>query len=207
MFRISIILLITIPFLSFSQEVEDKRSRYPLFELTKGDENTKNLNWGNYHYSNESYRKALDRYEKIDNPNVEIQRKMGLAYREIGSLDVSMAVFEKLIDNGKDVKPQDYLVLSQLQDINGLYSDANKNRKKYARLKAREIRVSLFETDEEFYQRLLNTLSEYDLKNLEINTELSDFGGYALRSGKDGQDISMIFSSSGTSRFRAVISS
>ena len=197
MFRISIILLITIPFLSFSQEVEDKRSRYPLFELTKGDENTKNLNWGNYHYSNESYRKALDRYEKIDNPNVEIQRKMGLAYREIGSLDVSMAVFEKLIDNEKDVKPQDYLVLSQLQDINGLYSDANKNRKKYARLKAREIRVSLFETDEEFYQRLLNTLSEYDLKNLEINTELSDFGGYALRSGKDGQDVSMIFSSSG----------
>ena len=98
MFRITIILLITIPFLSFSQEVEDKRSRYPLFELTKGDENTKNLNWGNYHYSNESYRKALDRYEKIDNPSVEIQRKMGLAYREIGSLDVSMAFFEKLIE-------------------------------------------------------------------------------------------------------------
>ena len=127
MFRITIILLITIPFLSFSQEVEDKMSMYPLFELSKGDENTKNLNWGNYHYSNESYRKALDRYEKIDNPSVEIQRKMGLAYREVGSLDVSMAVFEKLIDNGKDVKPQDHLVLSQLQDINGLYSDANKS--------------------------------------------------------------------------------
>ena len=78
-----------------------------------------------------------------------------------------------------------------------MFSDANKSRKKYARLRAREIRVSLFETDEEFYQRLLNTLSEYDLKNLEINTELSDFGGYALRSGKDGQDVSMIFSSSG----------
>ena len=78
-----------------------------------------------------------------------------------------------------------------------MYTEANKNRKKYSRQKAREVRVSLFETDEDYYQNLLNTISKYDLKNLETNTEMSDFGGYAVRSGEDGSDINMIFASSG----------
>ena len=40
-------------------------------------------------------------------------------------------------------------------------------------------------------------MSKYDLKNLETNTELSDFGGYAIRSGENGEKINMMFTSSG----------
>ena len=193
-----LILIILIPIISFSQEVEDKKSRYPLFELSKGDDNTKNFNWGNFHFSNESYSKALERFLKIDNPNVEIQRKMALAFKEIDSINTSIKLFETIINNEKDVKPVDYLNLSQLQDMNGMYKEANKNRKKYSRERAREVRVSLFETDDNYYQKLLNTISAYDLKNLETNTELSDFGGYAVRtSDREGEKINMVFASSG----------
>ena len=128
-----LILIILIPIISFSQEVEDKKSRYPLFELSKGDDNTKNFNWGNFHFSNESYSKALERFLKIDNPSVEIQRKMALAFKEIDSINTSIKLFETIINNEKDVKPVDYLNLSQLQDMNGIYKEANKNRKKYSR--------------------------------------------------------------------------
>ena len=197
MFRLLVTLLFILPFVSSSQEVENKKSRFPLFELTKGDDNTKNLNWGNFHFSNESYSKAVERYEKVSNPDEETQRKLGLSYREIDSLDKALVIFETIINAGEDIKPDDYLNLSQLQDIKGLYNEANKSRKKYARLKAREVRVSLFETDDDYYQKLLNTISEYDLKNLATNTELSDFGGYAIRSGEDGEDINMMFTSSG----------
>ena len=184
MFRLLVTLLFFLPFVSSSQEVEDKKSRFPLFELTKGDDNTKNLNWGNFHFSNESYSKAVEKYEKVSNPDVETQRKLGLSYREIDSLDKALVIFETIINAGDDIKPDDYLNLSQLQDIKGLYNEANKSRKKYARQKAREVRVSLFETDDEYYQKLLNTVSEYDLKNLATNTEMSDFGAYAIRSVK-----------------------
>ena len=145
-----LILIILIPIISFSQEVEDKKSRYPLFELSKGDDNTKNFNWGNFHFSNESYSKALERFLKIDNPSVEIQRKMALAFKEIDSINTSIKLFETIINNEKDVKPVDYLNLSQLQDMNGMYKEANKNRKKYSRERAREVRVSLFETDDNY---------------------------------------------------------
>ena len=196
MYRILFILLF-IPGISFSQEVEDKKSRFPLFELSKGDDNSKNQSWGDYHYNNENYGKAVDRYSKISNPSVEIQRKMALAYIEIDSVDRALVMLETIVNAGDNIEPSDYLNLSQLQDIKGLYNEANKNRKKYARQKAREVRVSLFETNDNYYQRLLNSVSKYDLKNLETNTEMSDFGGYAIRSGDNGENINMMFTSSG----------
>ena len=180
MYRILFILLL-IPGISFSQEVEDKKSKFPLFELSKGDDNSKNQSWGDYHYNNENYGKAVDRYSKISNPSIEIQRKMAQAYIEIDSVDRALVMLETIVNAGDDIEPSDYLNLSQLQDIKGLYNEANKNRKKYARQKAREVRVSLFETNDNYYQRLLNSVSKYDLKNLETNTEMSDFGGYAIR--------------------------
>tara|TARA_Y100000768_G_scaffold376624_1_gene348919 strand:- start:495 stop:2822 length:2328 start_codon:yes stop_codon:yes gene_type:complete len=198
MYRILLlIILLTAQLDLHAQEVEDKKSRFPLFELSKGDDNTKNLNWGNFHFSNESYKKAADRLSKVENPSVETQRKTATAYMEIDSVDRAMSILEQIIDADEDVEAEDYLNLSQLQDMSGMYNEANKNRKKYSRQKAREVRVSLFETDDDYYQKLLNTLSKYDLKNLETNTELSDFGGYAVRSGEDGSEINMIFASSG----------
>ena len=114
---------------------------------------------------------------------------------EIDSVDKAMTILEQIINEDRNVEAEDFLNLSQLQDKSGMYTEANKNRKKYSRQKAREVRVSLFETDEDYYQNLLNTISKYDLKNLETNTEMSDFGGYAVRSGDDGSEINMVFAS------------
>ena len=67
------------PLFVFSQEVEDKESKFPLFEFTKGDDSEKNKNWGDYHFSNESYSKAIERYIKIDNPSQYFLREGPLA--------------------------------------------------------------------------------------------------------------------------------
>ena len=162
-----LILIILIPISSFSQEVEDKKSRYPLFELSKGDDNTKNFNWGNFHFSNESYRKAAARFSKVKNPSVDIKRKTAKAYMEIDSVDKAMTILEQIIDEDRNVEAEDFLNLSQLQDKSGMYTEANKNRKKYSRQKAREVRVSLFETDEDYYQNLPFYLKFYQLCFLE----------------------------------------
>ena len=53
---------------------------------------------------------------------------MALAFKEIDSINSSMKLFETIINNEKDVKPVDYLNLSQLQDMNGMYKEANKNK-------------------------------------------------------------------------------
>ena len=153
MYRILILItLLTAQFNLHAQEVEDKKSRFPLFELSKGDNNTKNLNWGNFHFSNESYKKAAERLSKVVNPSVAIQRKTATAYMEIDSVDRAMSILEKIVDADKDVEAEDYLNLSQLQDMKGMYNEANKNRKKYSRQKAREVRVSLFEPADDYYQ-------------------------------------------------------
>ena len=105
MYRILLLItLLTAQFNLHAQEVEDKKSRFPLFELSKGDNNTKNLNWGNFHFSNESYKKAAERLSKVVNPSVAIQRKTATAYMEIDSVDRAMSILEKIVDADKDVE-------------------------------------------------------------------------------------------------------
>ena len=89
---------------------------------------------------------------------------MALAFKEIDSINSSMKLFETIINNEKDVKPVDYLNLSQLQDMNGMYKEANKNRKNIQEREQERLGFS-FETDDDYYQNLLNTISAYDLKN------------------------------------------
>ena len=84
--RLLFLLLFLSPALLLAQEVEDKRSRFPLFELSKGDNNTKNTNWGDYHFGNENYGKAAERYEKVVSPSVDVQRKLALSYIEVDSV-------------------------------------------------------------------------------------------------------------------------
>ena len=87
------------PLFVFGQEVEDKESKFPLFEFTKGDDSEKNKSWGDYHFSNESYSKAIEKYEKINDPSLEIQRKLAGSYWKIDSLDVALNIFLNIVDN------------------------------------------------------------------------------------------------------------
>ena len=194
MYRVLIIILFFTN-ISLAQEVSNKKSRFPLFELNKGGDRTKNVNWGNYHYENESYQKAISRYIKVQNPDVDVQRKIAKSYMNIDSVEKSISYFEGIINMDEDIEAEDYLNLAFLQDKMGLYSEAIKNRRKYSRQQAREVRVSLFETDSDYYQKLLNNMSKYTLKNLETNSELSDFGGYTARGSND--EVTMVFASSG----------
>ena len=194
MFRILIIILFFTN-ISLAQEVSNKKSRFPLFELNKGGDRTKNVNWGNYHYENESYIKAITRFIKVQNPEVDIQRKIAKSFMALDSVEKSISYFEGIINLDEDVEAEDFLNLAFLQDKMGLYSEAIKNRRKYSRQQAREVRVSLFETDRDYYQKLLNNISKYTLKNLETNSELSDFGGYTTRGNDD--EVTMVFASSG----------
>ena len=107
-------IILFLPLTTLAQEVEDKKSSYPLFELSKGNDKTKNINWGNFHFSNESFRKAADRYEKVDNPSVEIQRKLAKAYVELDSIDKALVMFETIINADEDIETEDFLILSQL---------------------------------------------------------------------------------------------
>ena len=93
MYRVLIIILF-FSNISLAQEVSNKKSRFPLFELNKGGDRTKNVNWGNYHYENESYQKAISRYIKVQNPDVDVQRKIAKSYMNIDSVEKSISYFE-----------------------------------------------------------------------------------------------------------------
>ena len=49
-----------------------------------------------------------------------------------------MTILEQIIEEDRNVEAEDFLNLSQ-QDKSGMYTEANRNRKKYSRQKARRL--------------------------------------------------------------------
>ena len=47
------------------------------------------MDWGNYHFDKESYKKAIERFSSIENKNVDVLRKLGKSYLNLNNLDSS----------------------------------------------------------------------------------------------------------------------
>ncbi len=165
-------------FFTFEVIIKNNNTNIPVTNKElKNSRDIKNLESGNTFFKNMLYAKALQKYLLIDNPSVQILRKIGIAYWEVGSLKTALKIFQNIVD-GNEVEPVDYWNLSQLQDIHRMYSQAIENRKKYALLKPREIRTSLIKPDISYYNKLLSLEEDLNLINLQTNTIFSDFGGY-----------------------------
>ena len=80
------------PLFVFSQEVEDKESKFPLFEFSKGDESEKNKSWGDYHFTNESYSKAIEKYEKINKMFLIPKNNSKASFRLFGASGPSASI-------------------------------------------------------------------------------------------------------------------
>ena len=52
-----------------------------------------------------------------------------MSYMEIDSVEKAMTILQQIIDNDRDVEAEDFLNLSQLQDMSGMYAEANKTER------------------------------------------------------------------------------
>ena len=98
--------------------------------------------------------KAVDRYQKVTNPSVEVQRKMALAFIEIDSVDRALVMFETIVNAGEDIEPEDYLNLSQLQDITVSTLKQIKIEKNMLGRRLERLGIT-FETSDNYYQSSL----------------------------------------------------
>lgn len=194
--KILILILYICPLLLHSQNNNDKE-KFPAFNLGIGGSDEKLKNWGNYHFDNGLYSKALKTYEKIENPDAETLRNMAYSYEYTDNIDKAVESYEKIFDN-KDLTeiPMDYFNLANLFDIVGNYSESTKLRKKYSRFVMKDSRSPLFQNDSLYYKSLQSGSDDYRLNNLSINSPASEIGSYAIRTN-DGDGNKFLFTSSG----------
>ena len=193
--RLILLTLLFIPILLLGQDTNVSKEKFPAFNLGIGNSDKKLKNWGNYHFDNGIYSKAIKSYEKINNPDTEVLRNLAYAYEFGDEIEKAVESYEKIFDLKEEI-PMDYFNLANLLDIVGDYGESTKLRKKYSRFVMKDSKSPLYLNDSLYYISLQAGSDEYRLSNLSINSPASEIGAYAVRTS-DGQKNTMMFTSSG----------
>ena len=183
--------------LAENNEIEDTSLSYrklyknaPIFEFGIGKSDQVAIDWGNYHFEKESYRKAASRYSEVKEKSLDVLRKLAKSYLNINLLDSSEYYFKVVAE--KTNAPVDLYNYSHILYINEKFDDAEEIRKEYAN-SSDEKRAEIFNNNSS-HKELLSNISKIDLVNLSINTKNSDFGAYAVKN--DSSDsYSVLFTS------------
>ena len=149
----------------------------PIFQYGFGKSDQVAIDWGNYHFDKESYKKAIERFREVEDKNLDILRKLGKSYLNLNNLDSSEHYYKIVAE--KNNSSVDWYNYSHLLYMNEKFDQAESIRNKYAN-SSKEKRAEIFKSNSA-HKELLDNISKVDLINLSINTENSDFGAYAVR--------------------------
>ena len=69
----------------------------PIFQYGFGKSDQVAIDWGNYHFDKESYKKAIDRFTEVDDKNLDVLRKLVKSYLNLNNLD-SSENYLKIVD-------------------------------------------------------------------------------------------------------------
>ena len=149
----------------------------PIFQFGLGKSDQVAMDWGNYHFDKESYKKAIERFSILENKNVDVLRKLGKSYLNLNNLDSSEYYYKIVAE--KTNNSADWYNYSHILYMNERFDQAEYIRSKYA-YSSGEKRAEIFKSNKA-HKELLDKISKVDLINLSINTENSDFGAYAVK--------------------------
>lgn len=162
----------------------------PIFEYGIGKSDKVAIDWGNYHFEKESYKKAVSRFSDVQDKSLDILRKLGKSYLNLNLLDSAERYFK--IVAGQTNSPGDLYNYSHILYMNNKFEKAEEIRRNYAN-SSDERRAEIFNANSS-HEELLNSITKVKLKNLSINTKNSDFGAYAVKNDSSNS-YSVLFTS------------
>jgi outer membrane protein OmpA-like peptidoglycan-associated protein len=158
-----ILLFITIPFLIFSQSGK----------LKKAD---------NF-YDKISYYDAIPLYEEllgseVDSP--ELKSKLAFCYMQVGNLIESEKMYQEIVKSNVSSNLDIYYFSSVLKQ-NGKYSESDYYMKKFHSIVKNDTRAIEFIENENYIEKIEKSGNKFSIKNLNLNSENSDFGAYLFK--------------------------
>lgn len=151
--------ILVFPFLIFSQEKELKK--------------------GNLNYEVFAFTKAIDIYERVaekGHVSADLYQKLGNSYYFNADLNNAKKWYEKLIDLNEEIEPEYYFRYSHTLKSVGEYKEADIVMGKFHKLtNLSDKRGNLFANTPNYLQSIKAQSGRYDIENLDINSEYSDF--------------------------------
>lgn len=139
------------------------------------------------YYEKLSYSYAVDLYEEligseVDNP--ELQAKIGSCYYYMGNMVKSESYYSSMINSGLAVK-EDFFFYAQASKQNGKYTESDQWMSKFNQLATNDIRGLSYINNTSYLDNIQKQGVHFEIKNLNCNSSVADFGAYPSVDGKN----------------------
>ncbi len=122
--------------------------------------------------------KAADEYLKIANKNSEdyyVISQLAESYYNIFNTIEAEKWYSKIVDSSSDAEV--IYKYAQMLKANGKYKESNVWMNKFADMRPYDNRSTAFKKDPNYLTKIINKGKRFNVQNLDINSEYSDFGG------------------------------
>ncbi len=122
--------------------------------------------------------KAADEYLKIANKDSEdyyVISQLAESYYNIFNPIEAEKWYSKIIDSSSDAEV--IYKYAQMLKANGKYKESNVWMNKFADMRPYDNRSTAFKKDPNYLTKIINKGKRFNVQNLDINSEYSDFGG------------------------------
>lgn len=130
-------------------------------------------------YEQLAYIDAIKIYENVADKgykSVDLFRKLGNANYFNGQLPQANKWYTELFLLNQTVDPEYYYRYSQTLKSVGDYDSANKMMESFNKINSDDSRAKLYEANKDYYAIIKENSGRYVIENLEINSDLSDYG-------------------------------
>ncbi|MFL2643472.1 MAG: cell envelope biogenesis protein OmpA [Flavobacteriales bacterium] len=122
--------------------------------------------------------KAADEYLKIANKDSEdyyVISQLAESYYNIFNTVEAEKWYSKIVDSSSDAEV--IYKYAQMLKANGKYKESNVWMNKFADMRPYDNRSTAFKKDPNYLTKIINKGKRFNVQNLDINSEYSDFGG------------------------------
>lgn len=138
------------------------------------------------YYEKLSYSYAVDLYEELIGSEVDspkLQAKIGSCYYYMGNMVKSESYYSSMINSGLAVK-EDFFFYAQALKQNGKYTESDQWMSKFNQLATNDIRGLSYINNTSYLDNIQKQGVHFEIKNLNCNTPVADFGAYPSIDGK-----------------------
>ena len=119
--------------------------------------------------------KAIEKYEGVEALTFEGKRNLADSYRYVGELKKAEELYSQ-IAHDQQAQPDDLLLYSNILRMHGKYPEANQWMMKFHDKSANDSRGMGYKKIGDQFDKITKDQGNYTIKNLDVNSEQSDFG-------------------------------
>ncbi|QRM88430.1 OmpA family protein [Lacinutrix sp. WUR7] len=136
------------------------------------------------HFSRFDFNKAIESYQKLvekGNADEYVYKRLAESNFNIFNTVEAEKWYAKALETSQD--PETMINYVQMLKANGKYDKSNQWMTKFASMRPADVRAIAFNENPDYLPKILEKGKKFNVQNLEINSEVSDFGG-TLKNGK-----------------------